>query len=979
MGIRIDTLGTLRIAVDGTEEKALHGQKLRCSLLVFLATEGTTTRDAILLHFWPDRPEDRARRALSQALYELRRTLGEGWLEAHGDQLTVTSDVVVDAAVFERALDAGDHAAALRLYRGPFLDGHHLHGTRPFEGWVEQHRAHLSRRHRQARREHLQQLAAAGATDALHRAARDWVDLDPLEDEAQHRLIEAMVERGERTAAIRQYERYRDLVRRELDVEPLEETTALIERVRGDAAVAPLPAASAHEADAPAHVAKSTDPDRPARGRPPATEPSRPPGPRRRRRNRRRLVVAGAAAAGIVLLIVLYPVMIDGSSGADPPLTRAVTAGAVAVLPFEVPGAPDTSRLGQHLATLVSHNLEGMVAVVPAARTARVGAAGAGSPSQIRELFDSSYIASGVGTFRGDDLQLRLRVQDPDGQRLPEVEIRGSAADLPGLADSVALALLRTVDPQLATSYTPLEALDTENLQALRHFLAGEVAFAANQWGLAEEEYARALEADSTFSFALWRLWTVTNWRWGDNPVDLEQLSRQYGDELGPVDGALVAARALPPGRARIEALERVARRFDHASYPWSLLGDEVYHRGPLVGESLERAARRMQEAALRDPLHAPTYEHQVLVLMRLWRQEEAAEALRRLKQTAAPPALDSRHMHVPRLLEQAYLERYAPAEAEELRRALFGSLSPSQLREVASYVRLSLSLDVPQAQLAVGRQLAASPGASIRANGHLAQALALTVLGRPREALSHLDTAAALSERHELAELDAAAWRVMMPLLGVDGVPEAETVAGRERLRRMADAPSPLGSRARWILAADAYHRGDLAEGARRQQALERATTADSTLQRLAGLVAAHRAMAEGQPDRALQLSEPLLRHQYMPDPGPPFFRSALHVLRARAHEQLGDGRGALVERMWADNQDGAHPRTLSGPLQPVEVDWAVSPYSDLERARLAEHAGDTALVCRLRSRVAQLWSDPEPRIAGLRPDPADVERRCR
>jgi DNA-binding SARP family transcriptional activator len=123
-------LGTLdlRTDTDGASLKLLLRQPKRLGLLVYLrlrAPLGPVRRDTLLGLFWPDLPQDRARRALSQALYVLRRSLGNGLVDAGGQELVAVdpSGIWCDASRFEEALAAGDLEEALSLYRGDLLEG----------------------------------------------------------------------------------------------------------------------------------------------------------------------------------------------------------------------------------------------------------------------------------------------------------------------------------------------------------------------------------------------------------------------------------------------------------------------------------------------------------------------------------------------------------------------------------------------------------------------------------------------------------------------------------------------------------------------------------------------------------------------------------------------------------------------------------------------------------------------------------------
>jgi DNA-binding SARP family transcriptional activator len=229
--IRLLTLGPIRITSGDEDHSATSAQRMRCALLVFVAIERKTTREALCNLLWPERDEEKGRRALTQTLYELRRTFGDDWLESHADALQATEQLSVDVIDFERAVAAGDLARALDLYTGAFLENFFLPESKAFEAWVDQQRGHLSRLHRKARRERVAQLVASGEIASAVEVTRAWVKLEPAEDEAQHRLIELLAQSGDRAEALRQYDRYEKLLAAD-DLQPLDETKALMARLR---------------------------------------------------------------------------------------------------------------------------------------------------------------------------------------------------------------------------------------------------------------------------------------------------------------------------------------------------------------------------------------------------------------------------------------------------------------------------------------------------------------------------------------------------------------------------------------------------------------------------------------------------------------------------------------------------------------------------------------------------------------------------
>lgn len=230
--IEIRTFRAPAVLHDGQLLEGLAAQRQKLALLVYLALEGPVSRDRIVAVFWPERPEDRARHSLNQALYALRRELGEEHFGGNGDSVSLEGDVRVDARELEAAARDERWSTVVELYEGSFLERFAFPDSTPFDQWQTATRARLARH---ARRGFAQVVAGyvgeGRLQDALATAAR-WASLEPLEDEAQHAFIGLLALTGDRTGALREFEAYRERLDRELEVEPLEQTLTLIERLR---------------------------------------------------------------------------------------------------------------------------------------------------------------------------------------------------------------------------------------------------------------------------------------------------------------------------------------------------------------------------------------------------------------------------------------------------------------------------------------------------------------------------------------------------------------------------------------------------------------------------------------------------------------------------------------------------------------------------------------------------------------------------
>jgi len=240
---RLDILGSLDLRTgDGARVLSVVAQPKRVALLAYLAAgmgARFTRRDTIVGVFWPELDEERARHALRQALYVLRRALGPACLESRGDDdIRLNAGMVwCDAEAFERALAADRPDAAMELYQGMLLPGFFLPDAPEFEHWLEGERARLAHLATEA----AWRLAAARETATDHTGAAHWarraVALSTGDETAIRRLIELLDRIGDRAGALATYEAFARRLKDEMKAKPSPETQALVRRVRGSSEV----------------------------------------------------------------------------------------------------------------------------------------------------------------------------------------------------------------------------------------------------------------------------------------------------------------------------------------------------------------------------------------------------------------------------------------------------------------------------------------------------------------------------------------------------------------------------------------------------------------------------------------------------------------------------------------------------------------------------------------------------------------------
>lgn len=221
------------------------------ALLAYLVvTRQPHTRDTLAALLYPENDESHAKAALRRTLSALNKAIGEGYLSATHEIVTINIQEAlwVDVIEFNQLLDQaqscphGDQEScprclpwleqAAKLYRGDFLYGFSLRDSPDFDEWQFFISEDLRRRYART----LEKLARSASLKADHEKAiayaRQWVALDPLVEEAHRELMLCYARAGQRNAALRQHQICERVLRKELGVSPLPETQQLYESIK---------------------------------------------------------------------------------------------------------------------------------------------------------------------------------------------------------------------------------------------------------------------------------------------------------------------------------------------------------------------------------------------------------------------------------------------------------------------------------------------------------------------------------------------------------------------------------------------------------------------------------------------------------------------------------------------------------------------------------------------------------------------------
>jgi len=551
---------------------AIHRRQVALLALLATAGPGGLSRDKLQALLWPESPADTARHSLANAVYRLRKELGEACVQGKGNTLFLNPEVVrADVFAFETHLDRGELEEAVALYRGPLLEGFHLRGSNEFEDWRSAEARRLGRRFEEA----LEALASrAEGEGEWRKAVGCWErlsDHDPFNTRfalGRMRMLEAAGDPGN---AIQVGEEHVRTLREELGAEAPLELTEVLKSLRfGRTAAAPgvlrdetgvrlgvrpggrpaeagrlpgaEPGAPSGEGGARSGVQPEVLPGEiPAsRGGPEAaaTLSESPRGGKPRRSRARAVIYSGAALLGLAVVAVLAARRSPGPAAAPEAGMRIVVAW------FDNhTGEEALTDVGSLAAEWIADGLsrQGVARVIPASAVRELMRGGlsqaADHSRQLADRTQATVLVTGRYDRRGDSLEYRAEVLELASERvLGSIgPIRGTREETSAFDDLVEQVFM-VLETRRRTGLQTDWGSRPHSLQAYREFVAGyNDIFVLGRWMESVPYFDRAIALDS-----LWltpRSWLISAFvNLGDfRAADSVQALAQFARERAPV------------------------------------------------------------------------------------------------------------------------------------------------------------------------------------------------------------------------------------------------------------------------------------------------------------------------------------------------------------------------------------------------------------------------------------------------------------
>ena len=292
------TLGALSLLrLEGDREVELVSGSKTLLIPAWLATRpGQSARREHLAEFlWPDQERAGALRALRQGLFFLSRHAGDLFRKGQEVIALDPDGIRVDLLDFDDAVRLKDYPRALALYRGRFATGLERRVGVEVEHWIEEQNARLNIAIEVAHAHLISEALSTGDPTEAERLARSFLDDNPSDDRRHQVLIRTLKATGNEVGALRAFETYRTITRREEGEELPSDLKDTMERLRAEltapriADLGPAPAAATVRIESATGVPSAED-------RPQPTPAST---------SRLRLALGGAIGVILVLAMML--------------------------------------------------------------------------------------------------------------------------------------------------------------------------------------------------------------------------------------------------------------------------------------------------------------------------------------------------------------------------------------------------------------------------------------------------------------------------------------------------------------------------------------------------------------------------------------------------------------------------------------------------------------------------------------------------
>ncbi len=222
--IEVNIMGSPSVLKDG--EKVIFPYRKAEGLFYYLCVNNRISRNEAISILWAENNEVAARKNLRDAIYHIKKLLGNDILNLEGNtflELNRSRDISID-------LEAITEENIVSRYKGEFLQYFYVRNCYEFENWLDEERGQYSRLYMKALKEQIERCSIRD-NEFLEESGRILLQNQVWDEEIHREVMRKLAEAGQYQQASKQYQSLCQMLEENLEAEPEEETTKLYQYI----------------------------------------------------------------------------------------------------------------------------------------------------------------------------------------------------------------------------------------------------------------------------------------------------------------------------------------------------------------------------------------------------------------------------------------------------------------------------------------------------------------------------------------------------------------------------------------------------------------------------------------------------------------------------------------------------------------------------------------------------------------------------
>ncbi|ADL13438.1 AAA family ATPase [Acetohalobium arabaticum] len=227
--LEVTVLGTPVVELDGKPIDFPY-KKVE-ALLYYLVVKKKTRRNKLASLLWGDMEESKAKKNLRNALYQLKKTVGDQVIETP-DRFIVTLDDNCDLQLDLDEFLANKDASSIKLYEGEFLNDFLVKNASEFNDWVFEQMNYCEQLYIKLLKQQIKECKAAGQLQQGISYLETLLEVNEFDEIAYRDLMEFYSEQGNIAKAIETYKLLEDQLETKLGITPDKKTVELLQNIK---------------------------------------------------------------------------------------------------------------------------------------------------------------------------------------------------------------------------------------------------------------------------------------------------------------------------------------------------------------------------------------------------------------------------------------------------------------------------------------------------------------------------------------------------------------------------------------------------------------------------------------------------------------------------------------------------------------------------------------------------------------------------